>query len=179
VFAVNTSKSTSFTAWGLTEIQRVNIPPITRMGGIWFTSIILSRNVHYLTNLAVDRRMETMIVSWGQSEDRQAGIIERKSLVRVRRDAEKIGYIEFISLYPNFCNLQTSMTRSGRQKMIPEFLGQIGCLIDCEPGICCATDPCRVINILDWANAVFEFSVVDNIALEHKLNTRRRIMSHR
>ena len=54
------------------------------------------------TNLTVNRRMKAVIICGGQSEDRQAGSVKRKSLVRICGDIEEIGYIEVITLYPAF-----------------------------------------------------------------------------
>ena len=69
-----------------------------------------------LANLAVNGRMEAMIVSWSQSEDRQAGPIKRQRLLRVCGDIEKTGYVEVFSLYPGFRTTHEKpddMTRNG------------------------------------------------------------------
>jgi len=108
--------------------------------GLGVDGIILPRNVNNLANLTVNGRMEAMIVSWGQSEDRQAGPIKRERLLRVCGDIEKTGYVEVFSLYP-------------------KFLGQVDGLIDSQSGICCGTKTSRVVGILDWASAIFELSI--------------------
>ena len=49
--------------------------------------------------------MESVIVGWGKSEDREAGSVKSQSFVRVRGYIKKIGYIEVFAFDPVVCKL--------------------------------------------------------------------------
>jgi hypothetical protein len=100
VLAVNTSKSTSFTAWGFTGVMIVSQAITDAPLFYYFTCIILSRNMLDIAYHAIQRTMETMIIRRRQPENSNTTTIKGFCPFGGRIYVEEVGHSEFVAFNP-------------------------------------------------------------------------------